>query len=139
MCAVLFGVLGLYRKEWLTLFFVTVTNYCLTCVLSNEDPILYAIVPTVTFVGAVALCVPRTTLGFYHAIILLFTLVAYAALAYDVAHGRHILIYNDYEGVIYGLVACQIIAIFPTLRAIYLDNRSDIRTWLVNLQRVIQS
>ena len=111
----------------------------LTCVLSNEDPMLYKLVPTVTFVGAVVLCIPRTTLGFYHSIILLVTLVAYAALAYDVAHGMHILIYNNYEATIYGLVGCQLIAIFPTIRLAYRDHHSDIRAWLVNLQRVTRT
>ena len=111
----------------------------LTCVLSNEDPMLYKLVPTVTFVGAVVLCIPRTTLGFYHSIILLVTLVAYAALAYDVAHGMHILIYNNYEATIYGLVGCQLIAIFPTIRLAYRDYHSDIRAWLVNLQRVTRA
>jgi len=138
LCAVLFGVLTLYqphRREWLTLCVVTVLTFILTCVLSNEDPLLYKLVPTITFVGAVILCIPRTTLGFYHAIVLLFTLVAYAALAYDVAHGQHILIYNNYEGVIYGLVGCQIIAIFPTLWAAYRDFNPSGCSWLVNLQR----
>ena len=127
------------RIEWLTLCVVTVINFVLTCVLSNEDPMLYKLVPTVTFVGAVVLCIPRTTLGFYHSIILLVTLVAYAALAYDVAHGMHILIYNNYEATIYGLVGCQLIAIFPTIRLAYRDYHSDIRAWLVNLQRVTRA
>ena len=142
LCAVLFGVLAIYRPsriEWLTLCVVTVINFVLTCVLSNEDPMLYKLVPTITFVGAVVLCIPRTTLGFYHSIILLVTLVAYAALAYDVAHGMHILIYNNYEATIYGLVGCQLIAIFPTIRLAYRDHHSDIRAWLVNLQRVTRA
>lgn len=142
LCAVLFGVLAIYRPsriEWLTLCVVTVINFVLTCVLSNEDPMLYKLVPTVTFVGAVVLCIPRTTLGFYHSIILLVTLVAYAALAYDVAHGMHILIYNNYEGFIYGLVGCQLIAVLPTLWSAYCDYNSNIRTWLVNLQRYKRS
>ena len=142
LCAILFGVLAIYRPsriEWLTLCVVTVINFVLTCVLSNEDPMLYKLVPTVTFVGAVVLCIPRTTLGFYHSIILLVTLVAYAALAYDVAHGMHILIYNNYEATIYGLVGCQIIAIFPTIRLAYRDYHSDIRAWLVNLQRATRA
>ena len=135
-------MLAIYRPsriEWLTLCVVTVINFVLTCVLSNEDPMLYKLVPTVTFVGAVGLCIPRTTLGFYHSIILLVTLVAYAALAYDVAHGMHILIYNNYEATIYGLVGCQLIAIFPTIWLAYSDYHSDIRAWLVNLQRVTRT
>ena len=137
VCAVLFGALAIYRphrKEWLTLCVVTVLNFILTCVLTNEDPLLYKIVPTVTFVGAVVLCIPRTTLGFYQAIVLLATLVTYAALAYDVAHGRHILIYNNYEAFIYGLVGCQLIGVFPTLRAAHRDFNSSRRVGLVNIQ-----
>ncbi len=78
-------------------------------------------------------------LSFYHSIILLVTLVAYAALAYDVAHGMHVLIYNNYEAVIYGLVACQLIAVLPTVWAIYRDYHSDSRARLVNLQRYTRS
>ena len=142
MCAVLFGVLSIYRPsrtEWLTLCIVTVINFVLTCVFNNEDPMLYKLVPTVTFFGAVGLCIPRTTLGFYHSIILLATLVAYAALAYDVSQGMNILIYDNYETTIYGLVICQLIAIFPTLWAAYRDRDSSRGAWLVNLQRYKRS
>lgn len=93
----------------------------------------------VTVSGVCLLVRPRSWMTFYHSIILLVTLVAYAALAYDVAHGMHILIYNNYEATIYGLVGCQLIAIFPTIRLAYRDHHSDIRAWLVNLQRVTRA
>ena len=88
-----------------------------------------------TVAGTCLLIRPRSWLSFYHSIVLLVTLVTYAALAYDVAHGRHILIYNNYEAFIYGLVGCQLIAIFPTLWAAYRNYHSSCRAWLVNLQR----
>lgn len=78
-------------------------------------------------------------LSYYHALITFVTIVAYAALAYDVTQGRHILIYNNYEGFIYGLVGCQLIAIFPTLWAAYRDHDSSRSAWLVNLQRYKRS
>lgn len=37
------------------------------------------------------------------------------AMSIDVAANRHILIYNHFEAVIHGLVACQLIRVFYTM------------------------
>jgi len=65
-----------------------------------------------------------SSIGFYQAIILLFVLTAYAALEYDFAHGENILIYSNFESVIYGLVICQLIGILPTIRSCYYNYHS---------------
>ena len=54
-------------------------------------------------------------LGLYQSFIQLLIISSYAALAYDVANKEHILIYNNYAGVIHGLVACQFIGVIPEL------------------------
>jgi len=53
-------------------------------------------------------------LGCYQSFILLLFLVANLALFYDVAQNKHILIYNNFEGVIYGLVSAQFFGVFVT-------------------------
>lgn len=82
---------------------------------------IYILVPAVTSIGAVALCTSASFLGFYQSAILLLTLVAYVALEFDITQGAHVLIYNNYEAVIYGLVGCQFITIYPTIRLTYND------------------
>lgn len=134
LCTIIFLSLALYRREWLILAMMTYCNYLLTVVYSSADPMLYKLVPVVTCIGALRLCWYRTTLGFYHAIILLLTLIAYAALAFDVSQGRHILIYNNYEAVIYGLVACQFVAVLPAIRATYHYFTAGRRTGLENIR-----
>lgn len=136
-CSVMFLVaacLGRNRFEWLTLSGLYAANYTLTLILGSEGSALYALVPIVTFVSAVMLCKPRTALGFYHAIILLSTLIAYAALAFDVSQGRHVLIYNNYEAVIYGLVGCQLVTVFTALLSAYNDYNTSGDTNLARLQ-----
>jgi hypothetical protein len=139
LCVLAFALLSLHRREWIVLCVMTLCNFAITCVYDNTDQVLYQLVPIVTFAGAGALCLFKTNLGFYQAAVLLVTLVAYAALAFDVSQGRHILIYNNYEAVIYGLVGCQFAAIFPALRSAYRHLDSSGRTWLADLSRVAGS
>lgn len=129
-CSVYFGLLALHRSasfEWFTLAVMTMCVFVSYSILGAESDALYQIVPFITTMGATTLCFKRTKLGFYQAFILLLTLCAYAALAYDVSRGEHYLIYNHYEAVIYGLVYLQLAGTFPTLRLIvrdYISNRS---------------
>ena len=88
-----------------------------------------------TFIGALFLCARRNYLGYGHALILLATLATYGVLAYHVAMNTHDEIREAYKAAIYGLVGCQLIGIFPTLRCIYRDINSSRRAWVVNLQR----
>lgn len=57
----------------------------------------------------------KTKLGYYQAFIQLIILIAYGCLEYDTGRGEHVLIYNNFEVVIYGLVASQFVAIFPEI------------------------
>lgn len=138
LCAILFSALALHkahRTEWSILAVMTFVNFILTCVLSSEGEILYVLVPVVTSAGAMSLCSRRTTLGFYQAIILFVTLIAYGALAFDISRGEHVLIYNNYEAVIYGLVGCQLVGIFPTIWAAYRDFTAGRSAWLFDNKR----
>lgn len=135
LCAIVFwlmSVIGKNRREWLTLAAVTIINFVITVIFDRNGTTLYALVPITTSVGAYVLCKCWSQLGFYHAIILFTTLAAYAALAFDVSQGRHVLIYNNYEAVIYGLVGCQLISVFPTLWVAYRDHIASRGNWLVN-------
>ena len=128
-----------HRTVWLLISGMSFLLWANVHMFDPQGVVLYwhrAIIVTIT--GGL-LIRHGSWLGFYHSIILLVTLVAYAALAYDVAHGMHVLIYNNYEATIYGLVGCQLIAIFPTIRLAYRDHHSDIRAWLVNLQRATRA
>ena len=110
-----------HRREWLVVACVTFLVWVNTEAFHHNDPRLYWNRAIVTFVGAGWLCWYRSFTGYYHASIYLLTLITYGALAFDVSQGRHILIYNYYEAVVYGLVGCQLIGTFPTLRAAYHD------------------
>ena len=81
----------------------------------NTDQYLYVIRSVITFVAATLLIRSKTKIGYYLSFTLFITMLAYSASAYDVAMGRHVLIYNNYKAVIYGLVASQFIGIFPNL------------------------
>lgn len=112
-CSIAFLILSIYkphRYEWFTLSIVT-------------------------FLVAMFLIRRKTTLGFYHALILLCTLLMYGYLAYYVVLGTHNTIRNFYKATIYGLVGCQFISIFPTLWSAYRSYRSSNSPVLVNLQR----
>lgn len=110
-----------HRREWLVVACVTFLVWVNTEAFHHNDPRLYWNRVIVTFVGAGWLCWFRSRLGFYHAAIYFLTLSAYGALAFDVSQGRHIVIYNYYEAVIYGLVGCQLVGVLPTVRTAYND------------------
>lgn len=59
-----------------------------------------------------SITIKQTKLCCYQAFILMLFLAANLALIYDVSKGKHIIIYNDFEAVIYGLVACQFSGVF---------------------------
>lgn len=56
-------------------------------------------------------------------------------LAYDVSQGEHVLIYNNYETVIYGLVACQFVGIFTAIRYVDYDHIKRGVRGVLHLQR----
>jgi len=137
-CSLVFSILSTYkphRYEWFTLAIVTFLVAINTLLLDHNGSILYWNRAVITFTGAMFLIRRKTTLGFYHAIILLTTLFMYGYLAYHVAYNTHDTIRTFYRATIYGLVGCQFISIFPTIRACYRDHCSDSRARLVDLQR----
>lgn len=137
-CSALFFALSLYkphRYEWFTLAIVTLMVSINTMLLDHNGSILYWNRVVITFVGAMFLIRRKTTLSYYHAIILLTTLCLYGYLAYHVALNTHDTIRSFYGASIYGLVVCQFISVFPTLWAAYRSYCSSDSTWLVNLQR----
>ncbi len=127
------------RVEWFVMFVITITVVMNDALLHHDDPQLYVNQAVITFIGALILSVFSTTLGFYQSIIYLLTLVAYGALQYDVDNGRHILIYNHYEVVIYGLITCQFIPLFPKAPNFIRDFITNSRAMLANLRRYSKS
>jgi hypothetical protein len=124
-----------HRREWLVVACVTFLVWVNTEVFHHNDPRLYWNRAIVTFVGAGCLCWCRSRLGFYHATIYFLILSAYGALAFDISQGRHILIYNYYEAVVYGLVGCQLVGVLPTVRTAYNDFIHGSFAIFANLQR----
>lgn len=116
--AVAFALLASIRKvRNVCIALCTLNTFLLfvTLLCDKNGDALYLLRAIGTTVCAISLCIPKTALGFYQAVIQLAILCGYAALAYDVSQGKHILIYNNYEMVIYGLVACQFAGIFTSL------------------------
>jgi len=141
-CSIAFLLLSIYkphRYEWFTLSIVTFLVAINAMCLDNNGSILYWNRAVITFIGAMFLIRRKTTLGFYHALILLCTLLMYGYLAYYVALGTHDTIRNFYKATIYGLVGCQFISIFPTLWSAYRSHCANSSAWLVNLQRVTRT
>lgn len=78
---------------------------------------------TFLMLGAGVILLTRTTLfSAYQAFILLLFLISNMCLMYDVSKNAHILIYNNFEAVIYGLVCCQFVGVLPQLW-------NNIRNW----------
>lgn len=121
--SILFLVLSIhetYRFEWRVLSCLLFMTWINVCIHSSTDPELYFMRAVLTIIAALLLLRVKSKFGLLQSIILLLTLIAYGMLAYDVSQQAHILIYNYYEAVIYGLVICQLISIYPTIRAGYI-------------------
>lgn len=120
--AAVFGLLSSFprlRHTCLTLCALNLYLILIHLICDKNGNTLYLLEAIGTTLAAVSLCYGRS---FYQATILLATLCAYGALAYDISQGRHVLIYNNYETVIYGLIACQFVGIFTALRYINHDH-----------------
>jgi len=121
MCSLLCG---------LNIFLLIVTTFC-----DRNGDALYWFNTIGSTVVAIAACIHGAKHSYYQAFIQLCILCAYAALAYDVSQGQHVLIYNSYETVIYGLVACQFVGIFTAIRYVDYDHiKRGVRSFL-HLQR----
>ncbi len=132
---VLAGIHRPHRFEWGVLSCLLFSTWVNTIVYGVDDSELYVIRSTMTMFAALVLIWRCTNLAIYQAIVLIITLLAYGALAYDVSQGQHILIYNNYEAAIYGIVACQLFGIYPTLRDCYSDHLTSGVSMLERLQR----
>ena len=104
-------------------------------ILGRNGEALYYVRASLVFTGAILLARARSFIGFYQAIILLCILTVYGALAYDIAHGEHILIYNTFGDWIHGLVVCQLLGVLPDLRIVYRDYSPSLDAWVKHLFR----
>lgn len=134
----LFAVLSLYRPhrfEWGVLSMLWFSLWVNTSIYGHNDTELYVVRSVITTIAGLALVGRWTMLSSLLAVIMFITLLGYAALAFDVSQGRHILIYNYNEAVNYGLVICQIICTYPTLRDSYINYTAGSTSRLEHLQR----
>ena len=109
-----------FRFEWRVLSGLLFLTWVNVQIFTPVDSELYFIRSLLTLFAALTLLKSGSLFGLIHSLILLLTLIAYGMLAYDVSQGVHILIYNYYGAVIYGLVICQLLTVFPTIRAGYI-------------------
>lgn len=101
------------RFVWLSLCVLCVLLKCNTLVFDVSDSLRYIARTSLICVFAHILLFRFSKLSCYQSFILFLFLAANFALLYDVANKKHILIYNNFEAVIYGLVACQFIGFIP--------------------------
>ena len=138
LLAVAFGLLATIPKTrtvCLTLCGLNIFLLIITLLCDRNGDALYLLSAVGSTFAAVLLCVPKTITGYYQSIIQLCILCSYGALAYDVSQGQHALIYNNYETVIYGLVACQFIGIFTALFHVDYDHIKRCLRRNLHLQR----
>ena len=117
-CALVFIAIALFSKykiEWLILAMLYILLWCNKEYFLNTDTLLYIIRAVLTYVAANILIVKQSKLGLYQSFILFAILLAYFSLAYDVSMEKHILIYNNYEAIIHGLVCCQLLGVIPEI------------------------
>lgn len=136
--SIMFFTLARYhqaRYEWVVLGGLNVLLLIVTTHCDKNDTALQWWRSFLAVLSGGLLCYPRSILGYYQAIIQLAILCSYALLAYDVTQGRNILIYSKYETVIYGLVACQFIGVFTSLRAFNWDRVTNYLARYLHTQR----
>lgn len=123
------------RKVWLVLAIVSACELSARLIYGHNDHGLYIMRSTAALLGGLALCRTGTRLGRWQVKVYAVTVAAYVALAFDVVMGRHVLIYNYFEGVIYGLVACQLAGILPSIRNFIISLGATNPFGLGNLRR----
>lgn len=111
-CAAAFATLSYtqraHRKTWAVLAVVALAEWANAAANAGDHVVLQAWRSCFVFVGGCMMCYIKSTLSLYQAVVFLATLLAYLALAVDVyvLHAA-VLIYDGYEGAIYGLVCAQ--------------------------------
>jgi len=124
------------RSVWLCVSAVTASDMLARHFYGQDDYQLYVIRSAAAFIGATWLVSVRCALARWHLGIYVLTLLAYLGLAVDVALGTYSIFYETiYEAVIYGLVACQIIAVAPTVRIAVVHSGAALATMLEHLHR----
>ena len=107
--------LRIARNETLLLAILSIALWYNKEYYNATDNELYYVRAWLAFISANIFLLFKTKIGIYQAIVQVMVLIAYACLAYDIANNRHILIYNNFEGAIYGLVICQFVGFFPAI------------------------
>jgi hypothetical protein len=123
------------KLVWVILSLVTFTEFIAWQFYNNNDIELYVIRTTVALLGGLELCKVGGKLALWQAMVYLMTLFSYCSLAFDVMANRHILIYNHFEAVIYGLVACQLAGIFYPLDPAFIHTCYRFKAWMGCLRR----
>ncbi len=115
-CSLIFALLAIaktHRLPWACLSILSVLLWFNKVTFDVSGSYLYYNRAALTFVAASFLVSRRNMLGYYQATILVFMLIAYGTLAYNVSIKNDGWFYNNYAGVIHGLVVCQFAGIFP--------------------------
>ena len=106
------------KTEWLVIAVLSFLLLANKSLFDRNGEILYYVRGFATSIAAIYLMTRLTVMGFYQGFILILSVVAYLALAYDISQHKHVLIYNNYGAVIHGLVFCQFLGVFPFIRNI---------------------
>src|SRR5690606_18821774 len=114
-----------HRHVWAIVSFVTIIELMSRLIYGHNDIELYVIRATAALFGGLFLCKISSKLAIWESLVYFSTLLAYLALSIDIAANRHILIYNHFEAVIHGLVACQLIGVFYTMAISVIHIRSN--------------
>lgn len=117
-CSLIFILIAILKNqkfEWGLLALLSVLLWCNKETFDVTGSVLYYNRAVLTFVISLILISRKTMIAYYQSVVLLFMLMAYCALGYDVSINAHYLIYNNYENVIHGLVICQFIGVFPSV------------------------
>jgi hypothetical protein len=122
--------LSKHKKTWAIVFMVTLSEFIAWQFYGNNDIELYVIRTTAALIGGLALCRVGGKLALWQAMVYLMTLFSYCALAFDVMANKHILIYNNFEAVIYGLVACQLAGICCPLAPAFIHTSYRVKAWV---------
>lgn len=137
--AVAFGLLALIKRNERVEYGLLVAAYLslsvITLLYDHNDSTLYWLRMLVAVAAGFALAARKTDLGWYQATIQAAILCSYGMLSYDVSQGQHVLIYNKFEMVIYGLAACQFIGVYKPIRAINIHNFKRGLFDILHLQR----
>lgn len=116
--SLIFSFLAIFkctRNEAILLAILSIVLWCNKEYYNATDNELYYVRSFLAFISANIFMLFKTTTGIYQSVIQLIVLIAYVSLAYDVANNKHILIYNNFEVIIYGLVLCQFAGFFPSV------------------------